>query len=218
MHNDSQKITQLIYEDPEIVDGYIKRNSSKTYNPVYLNTFFDLLKGKRVLDLGCGPGKEVQELNKKGLEVTGLDLSNEMIKRAKTLEYTDPQPKFLVGSMLNLKDYFKENSFDGIWAAASLLHIRKTDVDRVLEGMKYILTKDGIAMISLKAGTGTQLVDEDKYGKPMKREFTFWEKEEFIQRIKPFGFNLISYRNGESSSTINGKQVEFNIFMFELTK
>ncbi len=213
MQNDGQKITQLVYEDPEIVDGYIK--ITQKFDLHYLNVFIDHLKGKRILDLGCGPGRDVKTFNQKGFFVTGLDLSKEMLKRAKALTYTDPQPIFVAGSMLHLPEYFQANSFDGIWASASLLHIRKTDIDHVLEGMKNILCNHGIAMISLKAGTGTQLVDEDKYGKPMKREFTFWDKEEFINKIQPFGFKLISYENEESRSN---KKFRFHNFIFRLEK
>lgn len=118
MQKNAQQITQSVYEDPEIVDGYIKRNNSKRYNSHYVEIFLNHLSCKKILDLGCGPRRDVQELNKNGLIVTGLDLSSEMIKRAKPLDYKNPQPNFLVGSMLELKDLFETNSFDGIWALA----------------------------------------------------------------------------------------------------
>lgn len=218
MQDNTQQITQSVYEDPEIVDGYIKRNNSKKYDPHYVDIFISHLNGNKVLDLGCGPGRDVQELNNKGLVVTGLDLSNEMIKRAKSLDYRNPQPNFLVGSMLKLNELFENNSFDGIWASASLLHIRKSEIDLVIDGIRNILTRDGIAMISLKGENGTELVEEDKYGKKMLREFTFWIKEEFVNKMNEFGFELIHYENKGSESKIKGKQVEFHNFIFKASK
>lgn len=44
----------------------------------------------------------------------------------------------------------------------------------------HTISKNGAEIyIRLKSGEGTVLVDEDKLGKPMQREFTLWTQEDF---------------------------------------
>ena len=53
---------------------------------------------KTILDLGCGTGLHTRELIKRGYEISGLDLSNEMIAIAKE---RNPSVQFNVGDMSN---------------------------------------------------------------------------------------------------------------------
>ena len=65
------------------------------------------LKHGRFLDLGTGPGTQAIELSKIGFSVTGSDLSENAINKARKL---DSKIKFVVDDILNSK--LKENSFD----------------------------------------------------------------------------------------------------------
>ena len=114
MQNNGQQITQDTYEDPEIVEGYIKRNSLSPKQVDNIKNFSKLIKGKKVLDLGCGPGHDSYLFSELGFDVVGLDFSNEMIKRAKTLKESESPISFLQGDMKQLPDYFSENEFDAI--------------------------------------------------------------------------------------------------------
>ena len=185
--------TRQVYEDPEIIDGYVTRNVMSPDQIDLIEKFCAMVEGTKILDLGCGPGRDAQALNQRGMSVTGLDLSNEMIKRATALSYTDPQPIFVVGSMLDLETQFEANEFDGIWASASLLHLDKSDVPAVLQGIRKVTKSKAVVMISLKAGQGTKMVKEDKYGKEMERQFSFWEKDEFLKVTEANGFELMDY-------------------------
>ena len=61
---------------------------------------FKEIKGKKVLELGCGSGKSLEFLAKKGaLELWGIDISEEQIKKAKSLQITNGT--FLISSMEN---------------------------------------------------------------------------------------------------------------------
>ena len=74
------------------------------------NFFCDKLqKGASVLDLGCGPGIPItKELVKRGFNVTGVDISDNMIKLARK---NVPEAKYFRMSMTNI-DFTKE--FDGV--------------------------------------------------------------------------------------------------------
>ena len=190
---DGESITKQTYEDPEIVEAYIQRNTRVLKQKQYIQEFSKLIQGKRVLDLGCGPGHDAYIFADLGFEVTGIDYSREMIKRAQTLKKSINKPNFVVGDMRRLSKNFKPEMFDAVWAMGSLLHIRPIGLDQVLAGIQCITTKEAFIFIGLKDGDSTVLVDEDKLGKPMQREFTLWHREEFLSRVDKFGWRLIDY-------------------------
>ncbi len=182
-----QQFTKSTYEDPTVVDSFIKRNSLNPKQTELIKSFAKTIEGKRVLDLGCGPGQDSYLFAELGFEVTGLDYSAEMIRRAKIFRQIANQPRFVEGDMRHLTDYFAENSFDAIWASASLLHIQPEDLSQVLRGMTAVARNGAAVYVGLKGGSGTIVVDEDKFGKPTKREFTLWDKASFIKQTKPYG-------------------------------
>src|SRR3989338_1085130 len=97
-------------------------------------TFISFLKpGTKVLDVGCGPGHASKYLVQKGLKVFGFDFSEKMIEIAIR---EVPKSKFLV---MDLNDIEKlEETFDGIYAKAVLLHVPKKEI---LVVMKKITSK-----------------------------------------------------------------------------
>lgn len=62
---------------PEIKKEYIVTNrGTETLKYFYPAGTLDNLEGKKVLDIGCGGGKFIKELDKKGIEVVGIDLAD----------------------------------------------------------------------------------------------------------------------------------------------
>jgi ubiquinone/menaquinone biosynthesis C-methylase UbiE len=217
MNSDGQHLTHQVYEDPEIVEGYIKRNATNPKQKDLIVSFSKTISGKKVLDLGCGPGHESYIFSELGFDVTGLDFSSEMIRRAKDLKDSKNKPTFVVGDMTKLTDYFDENQFDAIWASASLLHIRPRDIQATLQGMTSI-AKDGAKIfIGLKGGEGTLMADEDKYGKKMQREFTLWSKGQFLEEVERFGWKLESFDSKEGSE-FRGQPTQWLQFFFTMVK
>ncbi len=217
MSQAGQQITKSVYEDPEIVEGYIKRNALDPKQTELIKSFSNSIQGKKVLDLGCGPGHDSYIFADLGFEVTGMDYSNEMIRRAKDFKQFANQPKFVVGDMRKLSDYFSEDSFDAIWASASLLHIQLEDTSQVLEGMTNIAKNEAVVYIGLKGGSGTVLVDEDKLGKPMQREFTLWTKDRFIEQTDRCGWVLTDFSSREGS-IFRGEPTQWLNFFFKIAK
>lgn len=212
-----QQITKSVYEDPEIVEGYIQRNALNPKLAELIKSFSNAIQGKKVLDLGCGPGHDSYIFAGLGFDVTGLDYSSEMIRRAKEFKHVENQPRFVVGDMRTLTDYFDENSFDAIWASASLLHIQLENLSQALEGMTKIAKSGAVVYIGLKGGSGTVLVEEEKLGKPMQREFTLWTKENFIEQTKPNGWVLTDFSSREGIM-FRGEPTQWLNFFFKITK
>jgi 2-polyprenyl-3-methyl-5-hydroxy-6-metoxy-1,4-benzoquinol methylase len=74
-----------------------------------------------VLEVGCGLGRLTMKLAAPDREVTGVDLSPEMIARAREEDHLDRHPMFLCGDFLQ-RD-FTAQQFDCVLSAATLHHM-----------------------------------------------------------------------------------------------
>jgi 2-polyprenyl-3-methyl-5-hydroxy-6-metoxy-1,4-benzoquinol methylase len=151
------------------------------------------LRGKRILDVGCGFGRDSKYFSEKGYDVLGVDASEEMIKLAKTHA---PKAAFLVQDMLAL--HLGDRKFDGIWCCASLLHIRKEDAPSVLKGLGDVLDDLGILFISVKRGEGEVL---KKYPDGTRRFFANYSDSELKRLVEQNGFvSLTEYVRNDSEN------------------
>lgn len=100
------------------------------------------VKGKKILDFGCGTGIYAKILTKKGAKVKGFDISPEMVKIAKK---ENPNLDLRKGTGYNIP--FKEK-FDIIIAALVLDYFN--DFDKVLKQVKKVLKKNGFFIFSMK--------------------------------------------------------------------
>ena len=154
--------------------------------------FIDLLKGKKILDLGCGSGDHSLYFKERGLDVTAIDLSEEMIKLCKEKEI-----RAFVKDIENID--FEDKSFDGIWAVTSLLHIPKAKLKSVIKKLNLILKDEGILYVCVKEGEGEDLIN-DKSGNT-SRFFAFWEEEEFMKLFEDY-FVLIENKKAQLKNTV----------------
>jgi ubiquinone/menaquinone biosynthesis C-methylase UbiE len=125
-----------------------------------INQFAKLLPKKAtILDAGCAAGRDTNRLSQKGLQVTGLDLSSGLITLARK---TFPTITFIEGNMLSLP--FPDNTFDGVWACASLLHLETVaDVTKALREFHRVMKQNGIVYVSVKTQIGdakTEVVND----------------------------------------------------------
>lgn len=102
--------------------------------------------GGVLLDVGCGPGRDASILLQRGLRVIGVDFSKEMVRIAKSVPGFDVR----FGDLRDLD--FDDESFDGIWANASLHHLDKEDVEPTLVEFKRLLKPEGVIFVSVKRG------------------------------------------------------------------
>jgi ubiquinone/menaquinone biosynthesis C-methylase UbiE len=133
-----------------------------------INKYFD--KDKSILDVGCGAGRTTFNLYEMGYNnITGLDLTPEMISAAKTInkeKQTDIE--FIVGDATDLK--FEDNSFDqALFSFNGLMQIpeRKNRI-KALKEIKRVLTENGIFIFTTHDRENNENFKE------------FWEKEEKI--------------------------------------
>lgn len=118
-----------------------------------------------------------------------------------------------MGDMRTLSKYFNHEQFDAVWAQASLLHLRRNQMKTTLLDIQQITKNNAVVYIDLKGGVGTKIHSEDKYGKPMVREFTLWGKEEFLAVTKRLKWSLVNYST-EKGSFYQGIPTQWHQFIF----
>ena len=151
---------------------------------VIFDKFIELTKGK-VLDVGSGPGRDGVILQKAGLNVTCLDASEEMIKIS-----TERGLNSVLGDFNNLP--FENNSFNGVWAYTSLLHIPKQQIHIPLSEIYRVLKLNGIFGLGLIEGE-TELYRESS-GVDKPRWFSFYKKEEISKLMSEHNFELMYFK------------------------
>ena len=127
---------------------------AKDYNELTLNIEFEhkremLLKylkpGAHILDLGCGSGRDSKAFLQKGYQVRAVDGSQELCKIASEN----------IGQevICQLFDELEEtNTYDAVWACASLLHLPTDELKKVIQRVEQSLKKGGYFYASFKYG------------------------------------------------------------------
>lgn len=109
--------------------------------------FLEMLPaGGRILDLGCGPGRDTRLFLERGFRVTAVDGSEELCRLAE--DFTG-QPVICS----TFQEFRPGESYDGIWACASLLHLPKEEIVLVIERLSPYLREGGVFYMSFKYGS-----------------------------------------------------------------
>ncbi len=112
----------------------------------------------RVLEIGCGGGRDAVEILKYTKDYIGMDISSNMLDLAKSRL---PNAVFELG---DINTYNLPLNIDIIYSSASLLHSNKNVVKNVLKRCHRVLNIDGIVYISLKYGTYKKIIKKDRFG------------------------------------------------------
>lgn len=106
----------------------------------------------KIMDLGCGSGRDSKYFLGKGYLVVSVDGSETMCRLAS--EYLG---QAVIHKQFSELDY--EQEFEGIWANASLLHIEKDALPAILIKIAGALKSGGILYTSFKYGEEERIKD-----------------------------------------------------------
>lgn len=101
----------------------------------------------RVLDAGCGTGRDAKAFADKGFTVEAFDASEAMVAIAQQ------QGDFVVEHNTFL-GFNRDYLFDGIWACASLLHVPAQELPATFQHLGSLLSDNGVFYVSFKYGEG----------------------------------------------------------------
>lgn len=164
-------------------DFYFKRLSSFDWSG-QIDRFSRFLLGKKVLDAGCGVGRDVGEFLKRDFEVDGIDYSIENLKHAKA---SFPKANFSGQNILHTS--LPSGIYDGIWSCACILHLKKKDVPVALAEFSRLLKPRGKLFVSVKEGKGEKMVNTGAG----ERFFSFFSADELKKFVENSGFKILFF-------------------------
>ena len=143
---------------------YYNENAKKyfdlTYNAdmsIQYDHFLQYVKRDgKILDFGCGSGRDSLYFKNKGYDVTAIDGSEELCKIAR--KYTGIDVKNMKFDEFNDIDYY-----DGIWACGTLLHLHNSEILEVLKKLRDALKDTGYMFVALKNGKGEEQILDGRY-------------------------------------------------------
>ncbi len=147
-------MTLKYYQDnaQTFFDGTVNVDMSSLYE-----TFTQhLAPGARVLDAGCGSGRDAKAFQEMGYQVEAFDASPAMVELAQ--EHTGLPVK-----VMSFADVDWKEEFDGIWCCASLLHVPAVELPGVMRRLADALKPGGVWYVSFKYGDGEREVDGRRF-------------------------------------------------------
>jgi len=151
----------------EFIDATVNVDFSQTQD-----RFLKLLPSvAHILDFGCGSGRDTKYFLDKGFKVTATDGSEELCKFAS--EFTGIKVK-----QLFFQELSEIETYDGIWACSSILHLNYSDLEDVMQKMVRAVKNGGIIYTSFKYGK----FEGERNG----RYFTDMDEEKFNVFMKQF--------------------------------
>lgn len=111
-----------------------------------------------ILDFGCGPGRDLLAFTRRGHRVVGLEGAPALAAMARTHSGCDVwQQDFLNLDLPALR-------FDGVFANASLFHVPRQELPRVLRQLHATLKPGGVLFSSNPRGDNQERVSGERYG------------------------------------------------------
>jgi SAM-dependent methyltransferase len=135
---------QNSYENSHLADAYSKLEFPGTYYLAFRdlpNIISQYAKGKRAVDFGCGTGRSTRFLKNLGFDTVGIDLSGDMVKKAKAL---DPNGDYKLIQGEGVAD-LPTDSFDIVLSTFTFDNIptKETKIN-LLIALNRLLKKDGV--------------------------------------------------------------------------
>ncbi len=135
-------------------------------------------------DMGCGPGHVARYLHEQAVQVCGVDLSPAMVEQARRLT---PGIDFRQGDMLALD--VPDESWAGIAAFYSIIHIPRVDLPQALAELYRVLQPGGRLLVAFHIGDETVHLDE-WWGHNVCLDFFFFRSDEMAQHLRTAGFEI----------------------------
>jgi SAM-dependent methyltransferase len=145
--------------------------------------FLSAIKGDHpfsILDLGCGPGRDLQYFRSLGHDVTGLDGSKEFVAMARSFSGCEVLHQDFLA--MDLPD----SRFDGVFANASLFHVPSQELPRVLAELSSTLMSRGVLFCSNPRGNNAEGLSGERYS-------CFFDLDTWRDYLTAAGFFEVQY-------------------------
>lgn len=180
----------------ENANHYALETAQADLSQLYARFVSCLPPGGRLLDLGCGGGRDLRVFKSFGFDCLGVDPSTRLAKIAAEVSCCE----VVVG---RAQDLSFVDAFDGVWACASLLHLPKEEMLATLIRVREALRSNGVLFLSMQEGHGASIALDGRF-------YTRYSAQELRLLVVASGLNVIdqwftadSLQGRESISWIN---------------
>lgn len=150
-----------------------------------LDSFASCLKpGDRLLDVGCGFGRDVVFFSERGILAKGIDISDSMIEIGRA-QYGEIN--IIESDLFRFIESEKEK-YQGIWIRGVLFHYEKNELIRIFSGVRYLVEQGSLLYIQTTRRNG-------KIKKTISTTYEtlhyyFHTKDEYLDILTKYGFTL----------------------------
>ena len=142
-------------------------------------------KNSKLLEIGCGSGRDASFMTKYNFDVTAIDGSKNMIEEAKKI-HLELSKKLFHKTLPNDLEFDKK--FEGIYSIATLMHLSENDLKNTLSKIYNLLNENGKFLMSVSLFRD----DIDKNGFDDKgRFFLVLSFESWINLLENVGFKIL---------------------------
>lgn len=158
--------------------------------------------GGLIIDIGAGSGRDMKYFLDRGYEVEGIDASKKMCELASN--YTGIEVEWQ-----SIETWVPEKKYNGIWANASLLHLKENIIEKFIISIADYLLDNGVIFMSFKSGIKTGTSNDGRYftdfsGEKVRKMIEknslysvreIWESSDMMQRYDFSWINIIVQKN-----------------------
>ncbi|MCP4372380.1 MAG: methyltransferase domain-containing protein [Deltaproteobacteria bacterium] len=188
--NSRNILSETIVSYNLIANDYFQRTKNlKDFPGVHadISNFVKIINGNLVLDAGTGTCRDTMFLIKNGFTVEAIDLSSDLLLTANII---CPYPVKRLMDVTNLA--YANDTFDGVWCNAVLLHLDDMLYKKALAEFWRILKSDGLLYISVKEGHGIEIAHTQNSSQHY-RTFYLRSPEYVYNSLTAAGFELVNY-------------------------
>ncbi|WP_067676609.1 class I SAM-dependent methyltransferase [Nocardia miyunensis] len=167
--------------------------AAQPFDRAMLGAFADLVRADGsgpVLDVGCGPGRITTHLDTLGLDVSGIDLSPEMIRLARA---DRPDLRYEIGTMESLP--LGDAAVSGLVSWYSIIHLPPERVPSVLAEFARVVRPGGRLLMAFQAADD-ESVDVQPYDHRVATSYR-WSVRGMAELLRPRGFTVIARMHRE---------------------
>ncbi len=172
---DSMRRTDVFYE--EQAETYFQRTVSVDLSHLYGRFLRFVHPGGRILDVGCGSGRDLRAFRMMGFRPVGIDSSKALVELARSFSGVD----CVTG---RIEEMSFNQQFEGVWACASLLHLPRVAIDEALARIHRALVPGGAFFASVQEGIGERVTGDERF-------YTLYQEPEFLARIGGARFEIL---------------------------
>jgi 2-polyprenyl-3-methyl-5-hydroxy-6-metoxy-1,4-benzoquinol methylase len=187
--DEARQQTLSTYADAGAVNVYVKRElevDAKRSENAYVLLEGMALEGQKVLDVGCGFGRDVHRFNQRGADAYGFDTSAPLLAEAE--QRFSLAGRLLQADILTLEQAPFGGDFDLIWCCSFLVHVPRAQMPMVLARMAGWLKPGGRLVIHTKEGEGEKITTN--LGESFPRLMVYYTLPELSAALSDTGFTI----------------------------